>query len=325
MKVNMIQALNQAMDLELQSNPDLVVYGEDVGKDGGVFRVTDGLQAKHGSHRVFDTPLAEAGIIGLGIGMAAYGLHPVAEVQFSGFMYPGLNQLISHASRIRNRSRGRFSCPLVVRTPCSGGVKAPEHHSESSEAYYIHTPGLKVVMPSTPTDAKGLLTSSMREKDPVIFLEPLRLYRAFKEEVPEEQYATPLGEAFIRQPGEDITLITWGTMTLACKEALETISQNEKWSIELIDLRTLSPIDWDIIHKSVRKTGRCVIAQEAPQTLGLASEVMARILENDLLSLEAPVRRVTGFDTIMPLLKNEEHFIPHADRIYAAIQDVMRF
>ncbi|MDZ4256654.1 MAG: alpha-ketoacid dehydrogenase subunit beta, partial [archaeon] len=194
MKVNMIQALNQAMDLELQSNPDLVVYGEDVGKDGGVFRVTDGLQAKHGSHRVFDTPLAEAGIIGLGIGMAAYGLHPVAEVQFSGFMYPGLNQLISHASRIRNRSRGRFSCPLVVRTPCSGGVKAPEHHSESSEAYYIHTPGLKVVMPSTPTDAKGLLTSSMREKDPVIFLEPLRLYRAFKEEVPEEQYATPLGE-----------------------------------------------------------------------------------------------------------------------------------
>lgn len=325
MKGNMINAITSALGLELQSDPDMVVLGEDVGKNGGVFRVTDGLQAKYGENRVFDTPLAESAIVGTAIGMAVYGLHPVAEIQFSGFMYPAFDQLISHASRMRNRSRGAYSCPLVVRTPCSGGVKAPEHHSESMEAIFIHTPGLKVVMPSTPLDAKGLLTSAIRDPDPVIFFEPLKLYRSFKEDFPDESYSIPLGEAKVLQEGKDLTIVTWGTMTVPVKEAVEKVSQNEKYSIEVIDLRTLSPIDWKTVHASVEKTGRCLIVQEAPQTLGLASEVVSRIVEKNILSLKAPVLRVAGFDTIIPMLKMEDWYVPNANRVYSAVRKIMAF
>ncbi len=321
----MVQALNNALALELESNKNLVVLGEDVGTDGGVFRVTDGLQKTFGPERVMDTPLAESAIIGASIGMAAAGLHPVAEIQFSGFLYPGFDQLISHAARIRNRSRGRFSCPLTVRSPYGGGIKAPEHHSESTEAIYIHTPGLKVVIPSNPTDAKGLLTSAMRDPDPVIFFEPLRVYRAFREEVPDEQYTIPIGQANVAQQGNDLTVISWGSMFRSCLEAAQQIAEEEKYSLELIDLRSLSPLDWPTVHASVQKTGRCVIVQEAPLTLGLASEIMARIMEKNFLHLKAPVQRVTGFDTIMPLYKLENHYLPNPDRIKEAIRNAMTF
>ncbi len=321
----MVQALNNALALELESNPNLVLLGEDVGVDGGVFRVTEGLQQKFGKDRVIDTPLAESAIIGTSIGMAAYGLHPVAEVQFSGFMYPGFDQLISHASRIRNRSRGRFSCPLTMRTPYGGGIKAPEHHSESMEALFIHTPGLKVVIPSNPTDAKGLLTSALRDPDPVIFFEPLRVYRAFREEVPEEQYTVPLGQAKVTQKGTDLTLISWGSMFRTSMEAVQQIQEEEKYSIELIDLRSLSPIDWPTIHASVQKTGRALIVQEAPLTLGLASEIITRIMEKNFLQLKAPVERVTGFDTIMPLYKLENYYLPSVERVKASIRKAMQF
>lgn len=325
MKANMVQALNNALALELESNPNLVILGEDVGVDGGVFRVTEGLQSKFGKDRVMDTPLAESGIIGTAIGMAAYGLNPVAEIQFSGFLYPGFDQLISHASRIRNRSRGRFSCPLTVRSPYGGGIKAPEHHSESTEAIFIHTPGLKVVIPSNPTDAKGLLTAAMRDPDPVVFFEPLRVYRAFREEVPDEQYVTPLGKAKVVQQGTDLTLISWGSMLRTSMEAVQQLSEQEKYSIELIDLRSLSPIDWDTIFKSVQKTGRCVVVQEAPMSLGLGSEIAARVQEMCLLNLKAPILRVTGYDTIMPLYKLENYYLPSPERVNATIRKAMTF
>lgn len=321
----MVQALNNALALELESNPNLVLIGEDVGTDGGVFRVTDGLQTKFGKDRVIDSPLAESAIVGTSIGMAAYGLHPVAEVQFSGFMYPGFDQLISHAARIRNRSRGRFSCPLTVRTPYGGGIKAPEHHSESTEALFIHTPGLKVVVPSNPMDAKGLLTAAMREPDPVIFFEPLRVYRAFREEVSDASFTVPLGQAKVAQQGTDLTLISWGSMFRTSIEAVQQVAEEERFSIEMIDLRSLSPIDWPTIHASVQKTGRCLIVQEAPMTLGLSSEISARIMEKNFLSLKAPVQRVTGFDTIMPLYKLENYYLPDVERIKQGIRNVMRF
>ena len=321
----MVQALNSALMLEMESNKDVVVLGEDVGVDGGVFRVTEGLQTKFGKQRVIDTPLAESGIIGTSIGMAIYGLKPVAEVQFSGFIYPAFNQLVSHAARIRNRTRGKYASGLVVRTPCSGGVKALEHHSESTEALFIHTPGLKVVMPASPYDAKGLLASAIRDPDPVIFFEPLKLYRAYKEEVPEEMYSIPLGKAKVVQEGSDVTLIAWGSMVKTCQEALQLNAQNEKHSIELIDLRTLSPLDWDAIHKSVRKTGRCVIVQEAPKTLGLGAEIAARLAEEDLLSLKSPVVRVTGFDTMMPYFKLENYYIPSPERVLWGVKKAMEF
>ncbi len=324
-KMNMVQALNSALMLEMESNKDVIVLGEDVGVDGGVFRVTEGLQSKYGKNRVIDTPLAESGIIGASIGMAIYGLKPVAEVQFSGFIYPAFNQLVSHAARIRNRTRGKYASGLVVRTPCSGGVKALEHHSESMEALFIHTPGLKVVMPASPYDAKGLLASAIRDADPVIFFEPLKLYRAYKEEVPEEMYSIPLGKAKVVQEGSDVTLIAWGSMVKTCQEALQLNAQNEKYSIELIDLRTLSPLDWPAVHKSVQKTGRCVIVQEAPKTLGLGAEIAARLAEEDLLSLKSPVVRVSGFDTIMPYFKLENYYIPSPERVLFGVKKAMEF
>lgn len=324
-KMNMVQALNSALMLEMESNKDIVVLGEDVGVDGGVFRVTEGLQSKFGKQRVIDTPLAESGIVGTSIGMAIYGLKPVAEIQFSGFIYPAFNQIVSHAARIRNRTRGKYASGMVIRTPCSGGVKALEHHSESTEALFIHTPGLKVVMPASPYDAKGLLASALRDPDPVIFFEPLKLYRAYKEEVPEEAYTVPLGKAKVVQEGSDVTVIAWGSMVKTCQEALQLNAQNEKHSIELIDLRTLSPLDWTTVHKSVQKTGRCVIVQEAPKTLGLGAEIAARIAEEDLLSLKSPIVRVTGFDTMMPYFKLENYYIPSPERVLWGVKKALEF
>jgi len=320
-KLNIVEALNLALQQEMSKDKDVVVLGEDVGVDGGVFRVTEGLFKKFPT-RVFDTPLAESGIIGASIGMAVYGLKPVAEVQFSGFMYPGFDQLISHASRIRTRSRGRYSCPIVIRTPCGGGIRALEHHSESTEAIFIHTPGLKVVEPSNPYDAKGLLISSIRDPDPVIFFEPMRVYRAIKQEVPEEEYTIELGKASIVKEGNDLTVITWGAMVRDVLKINEEIKN--KYDLEIIDLRTLSPFDIDTIINSVKKTGRAIIVHEAPKTLGLGAEIVAQINEKALLSLEAPVFRVTGFDTIFPLAKLENYYLP-TNRIKKNIEKVMSF
>ena len=320
-KLNIVEALNLALQQEMSKDKDVVVLGEDVGVDGGVFRVTEGLFKKFPT-RVFDTPLAESGIIGASIGMAVYGLKPVAEVQFSGFMYPGFDQLISHASRIRTRSRGRYSCPIVIRTPCGGGIRALEHHSESTEAIFIHTPGLKVVEPSNPYDAKGLLISSIRDPDPVIFFEPMRVYRAIKQEVPEEEYTIELGKASIVKEGNDLTVITWGAMVRDVLKINEEVKN--KYDLEIIDLRTLSPFDIDTIINSVKKTGRAIIVHEAPKTLGLGAEIVAQINEKALLSLEAPVFRVTGFDTIFPLAKLENYYLP-TNRIKKNIEKVMNF
>ena len=320
-KLNIVESINLALNQEMAKDKDVVILGEDVGVDGGVFRVTDGLFKKF-PNRVFDTPLAESGIIGAAIGMAVYGLKPVAEVQFSGFMYPGFDQLISHASRIRTRSRGRYSCPIVVRTPCGGGIRALEHHSESTEAIFIHTPGLKVVEPSNPYDAKGLLISSIRDPDPVIFFEPMRVYRAIKQEVPEEEYNIELGKANVVKEGNDLTIITWGAMVRDVLKINEEIKN--KYDIEIIDLRTLSPFDIDAIITSVKKTGRALVVHEAPKTLGLGAEIVAQINEKALLSLEAPVLRVTGFDTIFPLAKLENYYLP-TNRIKKGIEKVMNF
>jgi len=319
--MNMVEALNEALKLEMKRDKNIVIIGEDVGEDGGVFRVTDNLAKEYGNKRVIDSPLAESGIVGTGIGMALVGLKPVCEIQFEGFIFPAIDQLVNHASRMRNRSRGRFTTPILVRCPIGGGIKALEHHSDSPESDFVHTPGLKVVMPSGPYDAKGLLISALREKDPVIFFEPKKIYRAIKEEVPSEAYAIPLGKAHIIKEGKDVTLIAYGAWVKTAKEAIETI-KNEI-DIELIDLRTLSPLDTETIIQSVKKTGKCVIVQEAPRTLGLASEIIARINDKALYSLEAPVERVTGFDTIVPLRLHEDYYLPSAEKIANAVKRVV--
>ena len=323
--MNMVDAINLALHQEMERDPEVVVLGEDIGKDGGVFRVTQGLWGKFGGARVMDTPLAELGIVGVAIGMAVYGLKPVAEIQFDGFMHPVHDQLISHASRIRNRTRGRYHVPLVLRAPYGGGIKALEHHSDSPESYFVHTPGLKVVIPSTPYEAKGLLISSIRDPDPVIFLEPKRVYRAIKEEVPEEEYTIPLGKANIVQQGSDVTLIGYGAMLRTCREAVQLAAEKFKASVELIDLRTLSPLDFETIETSVKKTGRAVITHEAPRTLGTAAEISARLAEKDILSLKGPIVRVTGYDTIMPMPRLENFYIPDTQRIVRGIEKVMNF
>lgn len=319
-KINIVQAVNLALKQEMKKDERVIVLGEDVGVDGGVFRATDGL-IKLYKDRVIDTPLSESGIIGTSIGLAIGGMRPVAEIQFSGFMYPAFDQLISHASRFRNRTRGMFTCPMVVRTPYSGGIKALEHHSESMEALYVHIPGLKVVIPSNPYNTKGLLVSSIRDPDPVIFLEPKRIYRAIKQEVPEKEYTIPLGKAEVRREGSDVTLIAWGAMVRECEKAADDIDT----SCEIIDLRTLSPLDTETIIKSVKKTGRCVIVHEAPRTNGLGAEISARIMEKALLDLKAPVERVTGFDTVIPLAKLEKNYLPEPKRIKKGIEKVINF
>ena len=323
-KLTMVQAINLALKQEMEKDNRVLVLGEDVGKDGGVFRVTEGLFDRFGPQRVIDTPLSESGIVGTAIGLAVYGLRPVAEIQFDGFIYPAFDQIISHAARIRTRSRGRFTCPLVIRAPYSGGIHAPEHHSESMEAIYAHTPGLKVVIPSTPYDAKGLIIASIRDPDPVIFLEPKKVYRAIKQEVPEKEYVIPLEKANVVRQGNDVTLISWGAMMKTTLEAADII-QKEGVSTEVIDVRSLSPLDADTIIASAKKTGRVVVAQEAPRTCGFASEIAALINEKALLSLEAPVKRVTGFDTVMPLYKLENLYIPDVHRILKAVESVVKF
>ena len=323
-KRNMVEAINRGLMEEMERDPSVMVLGEDVGKEGGVFRVTDGLQVKFGAERVVDTPLAESGIVGTAFGLAVKGLRPVAEIQFEGFLAPAMDQIMSHISRIRTRSRGRFTCPLVIRSPWGGGIRAPEHHSDSPEAIFAHTPGMKVVIPSTPYDAKGLIVSAIRDPDPVLFFEPKRIYRAIKEEVPDGEYTIPIGQAKVIREGNDVTVISWGAMLREVLRAAEMIDK-EGVKVEVIDLRTISPMDDSTFIESVRKTGRAVIVHEAPRTCGLGAEIIARINEKALLSLAAPVERVTGFDTVVPLMKLENHYLPNPERILRGIRKVMAF
>jgi len=321
--LNMVQAINLALKQEMEKDPTVIILGEDVGKNGGVFRVTEGLWQIFGDERVIDTPLAESAIVGVSIGLALNGFKPIAEIQFDGFTFPILDQIVNHAARIRTRSRGKFHVPLVVRFPYGGGVRALEHHSDSPETYFAHTPGLKVVVPSSPYEAKGLLISAIRDPDPVIFMEPKRVYRAIKEEVPEEEYTIPIGEAKVLQEGSDVTVIGWGAMIKTIREAVSKLG--EKYSVEIIDLRTLSPLDEDSIINSVKKTGRVVIAQEAPKFCGFASEISAVISENIIEYLEAPIVRVAGYDTVIPLPKLEKYYLPSAEKVAKAIEEVIKF
>jgi pyruvate dehydrogenase E1 component beta subunit len=323
-KLNMVEAINLALREEMGRDTRIVILGEDVGREGGVFRVTDGLQEKFGAERVVDTPLAELGIVGVAFGMAVYGIRPIAEIQFEGFLYPCLDQINNHLGRIRNRSRGRFSCPMVIRVPYGGGIHAPEHHSDSPEAILAHIPGIKVVIPSTPNEAKGLLLSSIRDPDPVIFLEPKRIYRAIREEVPEGDFTIPLGKARIVQEGKDVTIVAWGAMVREVLNAAEQL-KGDKIEVEVIDLRTVSPMDVEAIITSIKKTGRGVIVHEAPKTCGLGAEIIALINEKALLSLQAPIERVTGFDIPVPLMKSEHYYLPNPKRIVMAVKKVMSF
>jgi pyruvate dehydrogenase E1 component beta subunit len=323
-KLNMVEAINLALREEMERDDRIVILGEDVGREGGVFRVTDGLQEKFGADRVVDTPLAELGIVGVAFGMAVYGIRPIAEIQFEGFLYPCLDQINNHLGRIRNRSRGRFTCPMVIRVPYGGGIHAPEHHSDSPEAILAHIPGIKVVVPSTPYEAKGLLLSSIRDSDPVLFLEPKRIYRAIREEVPEGDYSLPLGKARLVQEGKDVTVVAWGAMVREALNAAEQL-KGDKIEVEVIDLRTISPMDVETIITSIRKTGRGVIVHEAPKTCGLGAEIIGLINEKALLSLQAPIERVTGFDIPVPLMKSEHYYLPNPERIVMAVKKVMSF
>ena len=320
---NIVQAVTMGLRQEMARDKNVIVLGEDVGVNGGVFRATDGLQKEFGADRVIDTPLAELGIVGASIGMAVNGMKPVAEIQFSGFVYAAFDQLLSHAGRIRMRSRGRFTCPLVLRTPYGGGIRALELHCESGEALFSHIPGIKMVIPSNPYDTKGLLAAAIRDPDPVIFYEPMRIYRAIKQDIPEKEYIVPIGKANIVQEGDDLTLIAWGAMVKTCSDAIEKL--NNKYSVELIDLRTINPYDAETIISSVKKTGRCVIVHEAIRTSGFAAELIASINEKALLSLEAPVVRVTSPDVPFPLAKLENYFLPDVNRIIKGIEKVMSF
>lgn len=325
MKVmTLVSAINQAIDIKLAEDPNIVVFGEDVGVEGGVFRVTEGLQQKYGEARVFDSPLAESAIIGTAVGMCINGLRPVVEMQFSGFAYPGFNQMISHAARFRNRTRGRYTTPLVIRMPYGGGINALEHHSESMEALYAHVPGLKVVIPSTPYDAKGLLISAIESDDTIIFMEPKRIYRAIKQEVPEEKFSIEIGKAKVLNAGTDVTLIAYGAMVREAQKAV-ALAKKENVSVELIDLRTIYPLDKETIVNSVKKTGRLVVVHEGPTTFGVAAELAAIVNEEAFLSLEAPVKRVTGFDTIVPLPKGEHHYIITPERIHYDLMKTVKF
>jgi pyruvate dehydrogenase E1 component beta subunit len=324
-RLNIVEAIDQALQQEMQRDPSVVILGEDVGRDGGVFRVTDGLVQRFGEDRVIDTPLAESGIVGMAIGMAIAGYRPVAEIQFAGFAYPAYDQLVSHAARMRNRSRGEFTVPLVVRMPYGGGIRALEHHSESMEAIFAHAPGLKVVIPADPYDAKGLLVAAVRDPDPVIFMEPARVYRAIKMEVPEELYTLSLGKARVVRPGGDVTVIAWGAQLRVAREAAERLADEAGVEAEVIDVRTLSPFDFGTVVESVKKTGRAVVVHEAPRNCGFGAEISAQIMERALLHLKAPVGRVTGFDAFPPLAKLEDYYQPDAARVMEAVEAVMDF
>jgi len=321
-KVTMLEAITLAHAWEMAHDPTVVVLGEDVGVNGGVFRATAGLQAKFGGERVQDTPLAEGMIAGMSIGMATQGLRPVAEIQFMGFIYPAMDQIANHMARMRNRTRGRITCPLVMRMPHGGGIHAPEHHSESLEAMLAHHAGLRIACPSSPARAYGLLLASIRDPDPVIFLEPVRLYRLVKQEVADDGQALPLDVCYRLREGTDVTIVTWGAMTFETMRAAEQL-QKDNVSCEVIDLATLSPIDHDTILESVAKTGRLVIVHEAARNCGIGAEIAAHVAEHGLYDLQAPVRRVTGYDTVMPLFKLEYDYIPSVARITDAVRDTL--
>ena len=324
-KLTMVQAINLALMQEMERDDDVLVLGEDIGVDGGVFRVTDGLLAKFGEQRVIDTPLAEGAIVGMAIGMAIYGLKPVPEIQFSGFSFQAFHQIENHAARYRARTRGRYHIQMVVRMPYGGGVRALEHHSESEEAYYAHTPGLKIVIPSSPRSARALLVSAIRDPDTVIFFEPKALYHAVKEEVPVAEEAWPIGKARVAREGKDLTLIAYGAMLHRCLEVAERVRAEDGAEVEVIDLLSVSPMDTETIAVSARKTGRVVVAHEAQRSFGVGAEVMARVVETSFLQLQAPVRRVTAFDIVYPGFARERGWLPGPDRVLRAIRETLAF
>ena len=321
-EINLVEAVNQALAFEMQADPGVILLGEDIGVNGGVFRATAGLQQRFGVERVLDTPLAETGIAGVAVGMAAMGLKPVAEIQFTGFIYPTLDHIINHASRLRHRTRGRLSCPMVLRSPCGAGIHAPEHHSESPEALFAHIPGLRVVVPSSPSRAYGLLLAAMRDPDPVVFLEPTRLYRLFKQEVADNGEALPLDVCFTLRPGGDLTLVSWGAMLQETQAAADALA-SEGVAAEVIDVATIKPLDMDTILESVARTGRCVIVHEAARSGGVGAEIAANLAEHGLYSLQAPVQRVTGYDVVVPLAKLEHQYMPNVERILAAARKTL--
>lgn len=323
-EISLVQAVNAALARAMDEDSRVLVLGEDVGIDGGVFRATDGLLQKFGELRVLDTPIAEASIAGVSIGLAAQGLRPVAEIQFTGFAYACVDQIINHASRLRNRTRGRLTCPMVLRAPAGGGIKAIEHHSESPEAMFAHIPGIKVVMPSSPARAYGLLLSAIRDPDPVVFLEPTRLYRAAREDVADDGAGLPLDSCFTLRPGRDLTLVAWGAMIRETLEAAEQLAA-ENVEAEVIDIATLKPLDSATILASVARTGRLVIVHEAPMTCGYGAEIAARVCSGAITSLLAPVERVAGYDTMMPYLRTEAFYMPNAARIVAAARRTMAY
>ena len=323
-KLTMVQAINLALMQEMERDDDVLVLGEDIGVDGGVFRVTDGLLAKFGEQRVIDTPLAEGAIIGMAIGMAIYGLKPVPEIQFSGFSFQAFHQIENHAARYRARTRGRYHVQMVVRMPYGGGVRALEHHSESEEAYYAHTPGLKIVIPSSPRSARALLVSAIRDPDTVIFFEPKALYHAMKEEVPVAEETWPIGKARVAREGKDLTLIAYGAMLHRCMEVAERV-RAEGAEVEVVDLLSISPMDTETIAASARKTGRVVVAHEAQRSFGVGAEVVARVVETAFLQLEAPVRRVTAFDIVYPGFARERGWLPGPDRVLRAVRETLAF
>jgi pyruvate dehydrogenase E1 component beta subunit len=322
--LNIIDAINHTLDQQMAKDQSVVTFGEDVGHEGGVFRATVGLQQKYGEERCFDTPLAEAGIIGSAVGMAMNGLKPVAEIQFSGFMLPAYNQIVGHVSRMRNRTRGRYTLPMVIRMPYGGGIRALEHHSESPEVLFSHIPGLKVVIPSTPYDAKGLLAAAIQDPDPVIFMEPKRIYRAFKQDIPDEDYTVPIGKAKVVKEGEDITVVAWGALVREVEKAIKMVEE-DGISVELIDIRTISPIDKETIIESVKKTGRFLVVHEAVKSYGPGAELISIVNEGAFLYLEAQPTRLTGFDVIVPLPKGEHHFIIEPKQIAHEIKKLIHY
>lgn len=322
--MTMVKAINNALDIKLNEDKSIVVYGEDVGVEGGVFRVTEGLQKKYGVERVFDSPLAESGIVGTALGMAVSGLRPIVELQFDGFTYPAFNQIASNVSRMQNRSRGKFTVPMVIRFPYGGGVNALEHHSDSPESLFAHLPGLKVVVPSTPYDAKGMLISAIESEDPIIFMEPKRIYRAIKQEVSEEKFTLPLSKAKIVKEGSDVTVVAFGAMVRECQKAIE-IANEAGISVELIDLRSIYPIDRETVGRSIRKTGRLVAVAEAHESFSIGSELVTIANEEAFLSLESPPRRVMGYDTVVPLAQGEKYYIISPERIFYEIEKSFRY
>ncbi len=321
-EITLVEAVSLALAHEIENDPSVVVLGEDVGINGGVFRATAGLQQRFGDEKIIDTPLAEAMIAGLTVGMAAQGMKPICEAQFMGFIYPMVDQIICHAARLRNRTRGRMSVPMVLRAPYGGGIHAPEHHSESTEAIFAHMPGVRVVIPSSPSRAYGLLLAAIRNPDPVVFLEPKRIYRLHKEEVTDDGEDLPLDMCFVLRDGTDVTLVTWGAMTKETLEAADALAE-QGISAEVIDVATIKPLDTDTILESVRKTGRCVIVHEAARTCGVGAEIAAQLADQGLYDLHAPVKRVTGYDTIMPLYQLEKKYMPSTQRVVAMVNEVM--